>query len=234
MRRYAPIAVLIAAAVIVWLAVRTPAPAPAPQRAAAPPSVDPAPPPPNVPLPSPPARTVAPPSTAWIPAPSPSLAKQAEANRRSVEEAQSTGRFPERLSAAVRPGPFDLAAWKKSPQAYLDVVEPGRIYQLADASLPSVKPLAASGRQFAEVHEGAPATLGVRGEPGAPVTFTAFGSVGAFDNGLSSISVKADDKGVANVVFTAAPGAAGTVRILAGSPLTSGQVIFQVAVKLEE
>ena len=161
------------------------------------------------------------------------MARQAEANRRSVQEARDSGKFPERLSVSVRPAPFDARAWKANPQAYLDVIEPGRVYQVAEPG-PSVKRMEVVGEPFVHVPEATPATLGVQVEPGAAVTFTAFGSTGAFDNTLTTISVKADRKGIARVIFTPAPGVTGSVRILAGSPSTSGQTTFLVGVKPEE
>lgn len=160
------------------------------------------------------------------------MARQAEANRRSVEEARATGKHPERLSAAVRPGKFDKAAFDANPQAYLDVVEPGRIYQIRDPG-PGVRAIRVVGQPFVYVPEATPATLAVSVEPRAPVTFTAFGTLGAFDNGLSSITVIADREGVARVIYTPAPGGAGSVRITAGSPSTSGQGSLLVGVQPE-
>lgn len=238
MRRPLVLVLLACGAAIGWLAVRSP---PAPEEAlpgtgtpapgSAAQAIDPLPPAPNVPRPSsvdtPP--SAASPSTAWIPAPSPSMAKQAEANQRSVREARDTGKYPERLGAHVRPAPFDLARWRADPQRYLDVVEPGRVFQTAPPG-PRVKPILAPGYQVREVEPGNPATLEVHTEPDAPVTFTAFGP-GAFENGLGSITVRADKKGTALAIFVPPPDAEASVRILAASPLSSGQAVFHVGVK---
>ncbi len=243
MRRDLAVALLLGGGAITWLALRS---SPAPEAAgtareagssvvaaSAAARVDPPPPAPNVPRPSP-VITAAPTGvvTVWVPAPTPSMIKQAEANRRSVQEAKDTGRYPERLGAHVRPPPFDLARWKANPQVYLDVVEPGRVYQTAPPG-PGVKRIEPVGAWVHEVPDSTPATLEVEAEPDSPVTFTAFGA-GAFDNALGTITVRADKAGKARVLFTPAPGAPSSVRILVGSPLRAGQAVFHVGIKLEE
>jgi hypothetical protein len=155
-------------------------------------------------------------------------AAQAEANRRSVREARETGRFPERLTATVQPRPFDPRAYAADPQAYLDIVEPGRVWQTADGA-PGVKTLAAVGPAFLDVEPGGTVVLEVTGEPFAPVTFTSF-DLGAFENGLPSITVGADAAGDARAQLTAIPGTVEAVSIVAGSPLAVGIVRFTVQV----
>lgn len=154
---------------------------------------------------------------------------RADANARSVVEAAQTGRFPERLSALVPPKPFDINAFEADPQAYLDVVEPGRAFQSADGAV-GVKALEAVGVAYQEVDPGGSVKLRVTGEAGAPVTFTSF-DMGAFENGLASITVLADASGEAEVTFTATAGTIETVKILAGSPLAVGQVKLMVQVR---
>jgi hypothetical protein len=157
------------------------------------------------------------------------IAEQAAANRRSVVEARETGRFPERLSPLVRPKPFDLQAYAADPQAYLDVVEPGRVWQTSDGAS-GVEALRAAGVAYMVVPPGGSVMLEVDAVPFAPVTFTSL-DMGAFDNGLTSITVRADAGGRARVTFTAVAGTIDRVNILAGSPLTVGQARFAVRVK---
>ena len=68
------------------------------------------------------------------------------AQQKSVRTAAQTGQFPSRLSLDVRPAPFDAVAWAASPKAYLDIVEPGRVYQTATpgAAVPVLRAATAS------------------------------------------------------------------------------------------
>ncbi len=50
---------------------------------------------------------------------------------KSVVEALKTGKHPERVSSLITPKPFDQAAYLADSNAYLNVVEPGRIWQVA-------------------------------------------------------------------------------------------------------
>jgi hypothetical protein len=158
----------------------------------------------------------------------PAVLTQAEANARSVVEAVQTGDHPERLNPLVPARPFDRAAFEADPQAYLDVVEPGRVWQTAGGA-PGVKALRPAGVAYTELPPGGTAMLEVDGEPFAPVTFTSF-DMGAFDNGLASITVRADQGGRARATFTAIAGTIDLVNILAGSPLAVGQAKLVVRV----
>lgn len=181
----------------------------------------------------PPAATEVRPSSATGEVPAPplhSMAEQAEANRRSVREAIDTGRFPERLQPSVAPRPFDPAAFKAAPQAYLDVVEPGRAYQTAPAVL-GTRTLDVVGDWYLEATPGQGVVLAVQGEPLAPVSFTCRNMGGTFENGLASVTVRSDAGGHASTTFTLFPGTVDPVYILAGSPVTMGQVNFQIAPK---
>lgn len=153
---------------------------------------------------------------------------RADTNARSVIEATQTGRYPERLTALVTPRPFDRDAFEADPDAYLDVIEPGRVWQTARAGQ-GVKPLDSIGPAFAMVRQGGRTELAVLGEPMAPVTFTSF-DLGAFANGLTSITVRSDGAGRARVTFTATKGTIADVHILAASPLAAGHVRFLVRV----
>lgn len=146
----------------------------------------------------------------------------------SVMQALQDGRHPERLSLMIPPKPFDPAAYARDFQTYLDVVEPGRVFQTANPAVgvPHLEPVGATA---ARLKSGASTTLAVRSAPGSPVSWAAL-DLGSFSNQLNAITVRADDTGVARVEFTATPGASHTLRVLAGSPLASGQITFVVDV----
>ena len=154
----------------------------------------------------------------------PLIPKDANVHVKSVAEALKNGTHPERVSSMVLPQPFDAAAYKTNPAAYLDVVEPGRVWQPAQPG-PNVPRIAALTARMFSVDQGVPTEIRVQSVPGAPVSFTAFDG-GAFDNLLTSITVRADDKGVAKVTFTGTTGVINDVNILAASPLTSGQIKY--------
>ncbi len=143
----------------------------------------------------------------------------------SVIEAGRTGGHPERRTALMTPKPFDPVAWENDPQAYLDVCEPGRVFQPAQPGQ-GVKQLGVKGSPNIEVASGASTELAVKAIPEAPVTFTSF-DLGNFSNQLTSITVKADDKGIATATFFAV-GTVNDCNILAASPLCSGQINFTV------
>jgi hypothetical protein len=151
------------------------------------------------------------------------------ANTRCVAEAKKDGKHPERLSALFMPEDFNKAKFEADPQAYLDIVEPGRVWQTADPG-PNVIRLNTKGTWVLSVAAGGKVDLTVTGVPLAPVTFTAFDG-GIFDNQLNSMSVRADAKGEAQVTFIAIPGTSGDVKILAGSPLASDQAEFTVSIE---
>ncbi len=71
----------------------------------------------------------------------PLIRKDANVHVASVVEAIETGKFPERLSPLVAPAPFDREAFQKDPASYLNIVEPGRVWQVAQpgAGVPHIK-----------------------------------------------------------------------------------------------
>jgi hypothetical protein len=147
----------------------------------------------------------------------------------SVVEAVKTGSHPERLTSAIKPKPFDKTAYEKNPQAYLDVCEPGRIWDTALPG-PDIKQIEEEVNTVIDMKSGESVKLKALAVPGAPVTFTSF-DWGEFQNKLTSITVKADPAGHAEATFTATPGTIGHVEIIAASPLTSGQINFKVEIK---
>jgi hypothetical protein len=150
------------------------------------------------------------------------------ANVASVAEAARTGKYPERLSPLIAPKPFDPTAFAANPQAYLDIVEPGRVFQSAEPGV-DVPVLSPQGTASYEIPVGGSCTLTVVTRPGYPTTFTAL-DLGTFQNSLTSITVQADAQGVASATYSASGGVIADAQILAGSPGASGQVKFHVFV----
>jgi hypothetical protein len=146
----------------------------------------------------------------------------------SVVEAYRTKSHPERLSSSIIPAPFDAGKYASTPAAYLNIVEPGRIWQSAPPG-PDVTPIKAASPRLQRVPQKETASLKVKVTPNAPVTFTSF-DLGEFQNRLTSITVAADEEGLAVARFTGTPGTANHVNILAASPVTSGQLHFIVDV----
>jgi hypothetical protein len=148
-----------------------------------------------------------------------------------IGEALRTGEHPERFSSLfLPPKPFDKDAYLRDPKAYLDIVEPGRVFQIADPG-PRVSPLQREGSGLHQLKPGQTCILGVRCSPEAPVSFLST-HMGFFkENGLNAITVPSDEEGVARVTFVAGPGVSGECLVLAGSPVASGQVQFKVSVE---
>lgn len=158
----------------------------------------------------------------------PPVNAEANAHTKAAAAALANDDHPERFSALVRPAAFDLAAFKANPASYLNIVEPGRVFQSAQPG-PGVPKLYPGSPQRQHIRQGATAKLRVAVPPGSPVTFTSF-DAGAFSNKLTSITVQADPKGTAETEFTATPGTIANVHILASSPVTSGRARFVVNV----
>lgn len=137
---------------------------------------------------------------------------------------------PERVSEMFTPAEFDLEAYRRDPAAYLNIVEPGRVWQMAEPAR-GVRAIEIVGPSFLEASQNQPVELVVQVVPDAPVTFTSF-DMGAFGNQLTSQTVAADDHGRARVQYTAVSGTVALAAIQASSPLTSGYVSFTVEVIL--
>jgi hypothetical protein len=150
----------------------------------------------------------------------------------SLVEAFKEKKYPERVSPLVEPKKFDLAEFEKDADAYLHVIEPGRVFQTAQPG-PGVSVLRPAGSRMHRVLEGGSVKFRVQAIPGAPVTFSSF-DLGQFSNQLTSITVRADKRGIAEVDFLAAPGPYVDMHVLAGSPLTTGQVRFIINVVAPE
>lgn len=149
---------------------------------------------------------------------------------KSVKEALETGKHPERLSSLHLPKEFNHAKYKKNPKEYLDIVEPGRIWQAAQPG-EGVAVIDYAGDAFQTAEQNVPVVLKAKVTPGAPVTFTSF-DLGAFENELTSVTVAADEEGIARTSFTGTSGTINDCRILASSPVTTGQLQYWVRITL--
>ena len=158
------------------------------------------------------------------------VAGDANPNVRSVVEAAQSGTHPERLATLIAPAPFDAQRFAANPQAYADVIEPGRAFQSAQpgANVPVLRSLSSTTMTMTQESQ---VVLRVKTLPLAPVTFTSF-DLGRFSNQLVSQTVLADAHGVAATMFSAGPGTIDGVHVLAGSPMASGQVRFDIHVTL--
>lgn len=134
----------------------------------------------------------------------------------------------EQVSTLIAPPKFDPQAYQQDPQAYIDRVEPGRVFQVLQpgADTPALRKV---GPMYQEIQQGESVYLQVTAPEGAPVTFTSL-DLGMFENQLTSITVKADADGLARASFVGTTGTIDDVDILAGSPVTSGNVRFIVHV----
>jgi len=121
---------------------------------------------------------------------------------------------------------FDLAKYNSDPSYYIDTVEPGRAFDIAQPE-EGVKPLARLGSNYHEAIQNEAVSLEARGEPNMPVSFTAFDG-GTFQNGLGFITLKANGSGVASAEFTPTSGVIALCRIRAASPVNSGTLQWLV------
>ena len=145
----------------------------------------------------------------------------------SMIAALRDGNHPERLNPLVAPAAFDAVAYKSNPSAYLDIAEPGRVFQrLPDSATnaPFIQPVSPFSQ---DVPQGGKVAVSVKAAPGYPVTFTSFDD-GAFSNGLTTMTVEADSSGLASVDFLGMPGTVLISNVLASSPMARGQVKFQL------
>ena len=158
--------------------------------------------------------------------------KDANVDVQSIAEAVRNNNHPERLSAFVKPADFDQDKFLADPQAYLDVVEPGRVFQSAEYA-EGVENIFRTNGFFHQLLQGESVLLSTRSEPMMPVTFYS-NRLGRFQNQLTSISVQADEQGHAEARFFATPGTFGDLDIIASSPLNSDQASWLIRVRLPE
>jgi hypothetical protein len=152
----------------------------------------------------------------------------------SVVMAMRQGGHPERLSIEFDPQPFDLEAWERDPESYLNVVEPGRIRQIATSITESTPRLKSVGPSAIGLRTGEEAELAVRAVPHAPVSWYAAAGGVFTESRLNAITVRADADGVARVHFYAVPGVFSDAPVVSGSPLAAGNVVFTISIPAEE
>ncbi len=133
-------------------------------------------------------------------------------------------------STFFQPEPFNQEKYEADPQAHLDQIRPGRIFQSAQPN-PDVKRLTAISEPFISLMQGDAAQLKVQAEPGAPIVFHTQ-ETGTFENQLKTITVAADEDGVATAKFTLGRGTSGLVNVLAASPILADQITFTFRVSL--
>ena len=153
---------------------------------------------------------------------------KANAQVASVAEALKNTKFPERLSPLIQPKPFDRAKFEKDPQAYLNVIEPGRVFQSKNPDN-EVVIIQRISEPFVTIQQNDKTILKVKALPQMPVTFTSF-DLGAFQNQLTSITVQADKDGFAQATFIGTEGTLADCNILASCPETSGRIKFVISV----
>ncbi|QDT07432.1 hypothetical protein K227x_58590 [Rubripirellula lacrimiformis] len=156
------------------------------------------------------------------------IARDANKATESVFEAARSKKHPERLSAAFMPEPFDRQAYEESPEAYLSLHVPGRVWQSAQPG-PDVPVVESFGKRNHRMRHGESVRLQLKTQAAMPATFTSFDN-GVFSNGLTSITVKADKDGVATANFRASSGTAGEINIIAASPVATERVVYRVNV----
>lgn len=135
-------------------------------------------------------------------------------------------------SALFLPEPFDAKKYEANPQAYLEKVRPGRVFQPKQPG-PDITRLTAVSRPFAKVLQSESVQLRVKADPGAPVAFHT-SETGTFENLLKTTTVAANDEGIATATFTLGKGTSGLVNVLAASPVHSDQVRFTFKVELPD
>jgi len=154
----------------------------------------------------------------------------ANAQTRSVMEGfRNKHQYPERLTALIKPAPFNKEKYLKNPQKYINTIEPGRVFQAAQPGN-DVQRLKSTSSAYQEINQSEWITFTIQTEPGMPVSMTSF-DLGLFENQLTATTVKADERGIANIKFSGPPGTFGDVNILASSPVCSGTLRFIVNVK---
>ncbi len=139
---------------------------------------------------------------------------------------------PERRTPFITPAPFSREEFLADPDAYLSLVEPGRVYQ----SLPhseDVSSIKEVGNQYFRVLQGEGVVLQARVDPLMPVTFYS-AKLGQFSNELTSITVRADEEGSVSATFKASGGTRGEIDVIASSPVHSGVARYVVNVLLPD
>jgi len=158
-------------------------------------------------------------SKGYHPGASPRVNPKSNPNTRSVYESIGDPKLAYRSNSMIPAPKFDRDSYEADPQAYLDEMAPGRIWQ----SLPpgeNVVPIERSGQYIQQLVQGESVKLSAKAEPGMPVTFHS-SNIGQFENQLSSITVRTGDDGIASATFRASAGTRGEIDLIASSPVHS-------------
>lgn len=173
-------------------------------------------------------RTRGPAKTPYHPGLTPVVRVDSNANTKSLGETESDPEQAWRRSALQPAPPFDLAAYQKDPQAYLDEVVVGRIWQPAPPSTETAT-IRRIGQYRHSLIQGESLRVEVEVEPGMPVHFHSE-RLGQFPNGLPTITVQADENGRAQTQFHISSGTRDYIDLLASSPVHSGYARWLVEI----
>lgn len=151
---------------------------------------------------------------------------------RSVLEAATdpTGELAYRLTPFVPAPKFNREEYLKNPDAYLNEVVPGRVFDVLPYSEDNPRIQRASD-SHQTVLQGESVILRAETEPAMPVSFYST-RLGRFNGGLSTITVAANEDGIAEVSFETTGGMFGEAEIVATSPVRSGKLRYFVDVRL--
>ena len=155
---------------------------------------------------------------------------RADANRFVAQAVETvrTGKAPHRVSMLIDPPPFDGDVEKQTK-----TIAPGRCLQVADPG-PDTPQLVHVGPRSFRAKQDETVVLRARTTPNGCVTFTSL-NAGAFSTTkLATVTVAADKHGVAEAKFSAGPGVAHDLRIVAGSPTASHTVSYLLIVDLPD
>ncbi len=150
----------------------------------------------------------------------PVVNRNANANTKSLAKTEDNPELAKNRSMLQVPEPFDREAYLKNPQAYIDEVVAGRIWQPAKPSKKTAT-IQRVGKYRHQLVQGETVTLRVNVESGMPVHF-ASERLGQFENQLPTITVRADKNGRATTRFTASGGTRDFIDLVASSPVHSG------------
>ncbi len=158
------------------------------------------------------------------------IAERHAKQRLSIASASRSNTQPERLSPDFPPRPFLAAEYVRNPEAYLEVIEPGRCWQTASEESDAPELVVANDRTEISVPAHGSVELSLQIPAGAPATFSSFGG-GTFPNTLNSITVEADSSGRATTSWAASAGTVLEALIVASSPQARGTAQFRLTVQ---
>jgi len=136
------------------------------------------------------------------------------------------------LSLLAAATPFDMDGFNANPEAYAKTyaedVQPSRVYQTA-APAPNVPVLTSLTPVQLQTTQDQTIYLRARTVPFGVISWVTTDG-GTFQNHLAAITVVADSHGVGSVSYVAGPGTVDLVKVQAGSPLSSGHLLYHIQV----